>query len=431
MKRFFGELSILMRKRKHLLFLIIIWSVMSLAMLAFHTGLGKTTENAFGTRPEGVVEYKYDLEIKNKQVISSDALSSRIKLNKMLSESEEFGYYAYYLISGTVSGLKNQGIAITSSGGTVTSDDPDVIISQNYTVPVLLLDKGACRKTAIPDRLLKMFEGDIDYDGIVPAMYGAMWMSEAQSLSAEGGYPVETGVRNYKLGLCGFVTNDNGNNLVSFGDNAVDLKNYIIIPLRDMGSSNSTNEGANDNDRRSYWCKIYDLRNQGVITSDMKPDSLQKRINELLELNKLTDSFSIRIQDADYDSKILYNENLSTIKLVVKDVSLGAIAITGMMLLLYLLFSVTRNQRYGFLARINGTGKFEFWLLHIFQLAIWFVFTVFPSYAVYLGLMRMMNISYMKLEFFMIPAAIMAGIAAFAVTLRILVWDTGKILRRV
>ena len=98
---------------------------------------------------------------------------------------------------------------------------------------------------------------------------------------------------------------------------------------------------------------------------------------------------------------------------------------------MYLLISISRNQRYEFLAYINGTGKIEFWLIYVLQIAIWFVFTVFPSYALYFGIMKIVKTNFVDLkEYFTFPA-IIAAIGFVVVTLRLLIWNTGKILRRI
>ena len=180
------------------------------------------------------------------------------------------------------------------------------------------------------------------------------------------------------------------------------------------------------------------MRNRGVIISDMKPDELQKYIDKLLSENnatntgkKLSDFFKIRINEADYDNKLLYNDKIDDIRGTLKNIAMGAIIIAGALLVMFLLMSISRNQRYEFLSYINGTGKIEFWLIYMLQIALWFVFTVFPSYALYFGIMKLLKTNFIDLKEYITPAAIIAAVGFAVVTVRLLIWNTGKILRRI
>lgn len=467
MKRFFSELSVLMKKRKHLLFLIILWSICALTLLMFSKGLDSTVEDSFGKNPpvksqsqpdqvnnpavnpvnEGVSEkkeYTYELDVKNMD--SVDKLVVRKALNKLLTESKDFDYYSYYVSSGTVVGLKNPA-ALDISTRTKTSQDDQGAFHTNYEVRVFFIDRNTAVRSPFAKKLATLFDGDMDYDAILPVYYDYAWIDDVQSLTVAEGYSVsrvktidEEYSIDYKLAIKGFINlpGDEAaekSQTISLGNKNYDLTGAIIIPLRDIGTASSS---GNPQSRREYWEHIYDMRNRGVIISDMKPDELQKYMDKALAENdatgngkKLSDFFRIRINEADYNNKLLYNDKINDIRRHAKNIAMGAVIIAGALLIMYLLISISRNQRYEFLAYINGTGKIEFWLIYVLQIAIWFVFTVFPSYALYFGIMKIVKTNFVDLkEYFTFPA-IIAAIGFVVVTLRLLIWNTGKILRRI
>ena len=443
MKRFFGELGVLMKKRRHLLFLIILWSICALTLHIFCKGLDSTVEDSFGKNENNEKkEYTYDLVVENMD--SVDKLVVRRALNDMLTGSKVFDYYSYYVSSGTVVGLKNPS-ALDISTRTKTSQDDQGVFHTNYEVRVFFIDRNTAIRSPFAEKFITLFEGDMDYDAILPVYYDYAWMGEVQALADNEGYSVsrvktidEEYSIDYKLKLKGFINMSNDevkSETITLGNKNYDISGSIIIPLRDIGSSSSN---ANPQARREYWEHIYDMRNRGVIISDMKPDELQKYIDKLLSENnatntgkKLSDFFKIRINEADYDNKLLYNDKIDDIRGTLRNIAMGAIIIAGALLVMFLLMSISRNQRYEFLSYINGTGKIEFWLIYVLQIALWFVFTVFPSYALYFGIMKLLKTNFIDLKEYITPAAIIAAVGFAVVTVRLLIWNTGKILRRI
>ena len=140
MKRFFGELGVLMKKRRHLLFLIILWSICALTLHIFCKGLDSTVEDSFGKNENNEKkEYTYDLVVENMD--SVDKLVVRRALNDMLTGSKVFDYYSYYVSSGTVVGLKNPS-ALDISTRTKTSQDDQGVFHTNYEVRVFFIDRN-------------------------------------------------------------------------------------------------------------------------------------------------------------------------------------------------------------------------------------------------------------------------------------------------
>ena len=435
MKRFFDEFSVMMSKRRHLLFLIIVWSIFAITLFAFGKGLDSTTESSFGKNTEGLTEYAYELEAKNdKNVINADALTMRMKLNKLLSENPDFDYYSYYKTTGTVTELVNKGLDISDKKDNQQTDNET---ARNHLIQVMFLDKGAAKRGGFADLFMQCFEGDLDYDAKIPTMVGYGWQAEKIS-AAEGGYPVSVQFAEFRISCKGIIYDESSRAgeendaaaIINLGGKNYNLHNYVVIPLRDLGSANSTNPTANDQARRAYWCKIYDLRNNGRIISDLTPDSLQKKIDELLVKEGLSDSFVIHIKGAHYTNKLLFSDKLETMRTTVRKVSKVSLVLALLMLVAYMVFSVSKNQRYEFLMYINGTGKIEMWIINLMQIVIWMFFTVALSYGLYFGIVKILNIDYVKLPVFIKPAAIIAVVALVAHTIRLAFWDAGRMIRK-
>ena len=423
----------MMSNRKHLLFLIILWSIIGLSLFVFDIGLKRTIDASFGQRPDGKNEYTYELEIKNRQIVNVDSLTTRIKLNRLLSENSD--YSSFYRTTGTVTKLVNTEIDVNNqknkdkneNAAEGTSKD-DVKTAQNYIVNVLFLDRNAAKNTPFADLFARTFEGDLDYDAEIPVLCGSAWKGE-EYLKDKKGPVLSTDISDYSTNVLGYLTP--GSETVELSGRSVDLSTYVIIPLRDLGSSNSVNEKANDKDRRSYWCKIYDLRNQGTIISSLKPDSLQMDINDKLSAAGLTDSFAIKIRGANYDSRILYNKKLDSIRPILNSGSKAALVIAGMMLVLYMYFTVQKNRRFIMVSYMNGTGKIEMWILCVVQVLIWIVSTVAVTYGIYYGIMKLLETDPVTIKEMVKPAAIIAGLSLLVATVRLLFMDAVKSLRRV
>ncbi|MBR6273470.1 MAG: hypothetical protein IKR27_00500, partial [Lachnospiraceae bacterium] len=194
MKRFFSELGVLMRRRRHLLFLIILWSICALTTFVFCKGLDSTVKASFGKNENNEKkEYTYDLEVSN--LDNLDKLSFRRTLNKVLTSSKVFDYYSYYVTSGTVVGL-NKPESFDISTKTTTSKDEKGAFHTNYEVRVIFLDRNAAARvpnTAVAAKLVKMFDGDKDYNDILPVCFDYAWsVTESSSLygNPEEGYPL-------------------------------------------------------------------------------------------------------------------------------------------------------------------------------------------------------------------------------------------------
>ena len=446
MKRFFSEFGVLMKRRKHLLFLLILWSICSLTLFVCCKGLDGSIKDAFGKNENNEKkDYTYDLEVGNMDNV--DKLTFRRALNRVLTENKEFGYYSYFVTSGAVVGIKNtENLDISTK--TKTSGNAKDGFHTQYEVRVIFLDRNAVTNKVsdvkIATKLISLFEGDLDYDAILPVCFDYAWMSEGKEISAEEGYPIsyvkttdEEYSIDYRVKLSSFINDPSGSKVdsITLGSKSYPLEGAVIIPLREMGTSTSS---ANKQARREYWEHIYDMRNRGVIISDLKPDELQKYMDSLLddERNavsgtKLSEFFRIKIKDADYNNKLLYSEMIDDIKTLGARAALAAMIITGILLVAYLLASVSRNQRFQFLSFINGTGRLEFWLIYVLQIIMWFIFTVFPSYALYFGLMKILKTDFVELREYINPAAIIAAIGLFVVTVRLIIWNPGKILRRI
>lgn len=423
MKRLLSEFGLLMTKRKHLLFLVAVWSVAALSLYAFSLGLGKAVDRAFHRTEPEPVEYGYKID--TPLVASEEGLTDRQSLYMELSQNPNFTYYSYLDTTGTINMvLHNKALAIGNSNAITTGDD----VAQTYKVHVIFIDENAAKRTGIYDAYLKtLFEGNADYDSELPVCLGFGWSEE--------NYSTEQVTMSIELSLLGQYPMQiksvapEGTRFTMGGRDMV-VDNYIIIPLRDVGTP-TAGVDINEQARRSFWCSIYDVKNQGIITTNMTADSLQRTINEMLKENKLATSFDIDINNADNDSKILFYDNIEGIQKNMRRISMVALFLAGVFMALYTISSINKNKKLEFMAYLNGTGKIELVFLSFIQTLIWAVATFVISYGVFYGMSRAVTLGRVDTKVIMTPVIIISVICFAIAIIRFALWDMGKIIRRI
>ena len=435
MRRIFSELDMLIKKRKHLLSLIILLTIFSLSLFVFSHGLSRAIDGAFklSASEEGKTPI-YTFSYKTDSVTDSQSLRQRLTLNNLFSGSQDYEYYSYFETEGTITSLTEATrTALDGAGALVTNSSGDV--SQNYKVPVLFIDEAAVKNIAKTDlkvaqTLMTMFEGEgADYDGIFTAVAGVNWLNEWDDEQKATGQATRA-VTTTKLGSIQINVYSilPAGTTIKLGGKEYNLDSYLVIPLRDIVNSSDTD---NNQDKRIFWCNIYDMRNEGVFLAQMTANELQRTVNSQLKKEGLQSVFDITITNADNDNKLLFYDNIEGIQQIIFFLSLGGLALSGFFLLLYCYFAFVKNRKYEFILLVNGTSKVELICVHALQLVVWFAVSAVAAFIIYIPIRMVTEVATVSAAYFITPLVIIFVICLALQIVCISLWDAGKMNRRI
>ncbi|MCR4841519.1 MAG: hypothetical protein K5848_08280 [Lachnospiraceae bacterium] len=438
MKRIFSEFEMLIRKRKHLLSLIILLTIMSLSLFVFAHGLKGAISGAFelsdsekGKTPIYTFTYKTD------NVTDIQSLRGRIALNSMFQESEAYDYFSFLATEGTVTALTEATRTSLDAAGDLVITAASADVSQNYKVPVLFVDEATVKYLAASNAsaamiLGKMFEGDaVDYDDAFPACAGFNWDQEwpAEARAAGG---ATRAVTTSKLGSVQISVTDiiPAGTVIKLGSKEINLDSYLIIPLRKIDEASSSDLDSNQ-EKRIFWCNLYDMRNEGVILAQMTADAVQRTVNNEIKSKGLSSTFRITIKNADNDNKLLFYDNIEGIQQIILYIAEGGLLLSAVFLMLYSYFTFSKNKKYELIVLMNGTGKAELIFVHIIQLVLWFVISVAASFILYIPIRMVTEVATVPTEFFVTVPAVIMCICIVLQVVCICLWDAGKMIRRI
>lgn len=407
----------MMKNRKHFFFLVLIWTVLSIAVFSYGVGLENTITRAFGdTQEKETKAYHFEIEGDENVVISASVLQQEILINELLNENDKFSHYEYLDTTATLSKLNDLNVAIND--GDISGEDADG--KKSYKVHLLFADEKTALEAGMQN-ITGVFTRPNDYNEKVPMMFGYDWTKGGANPSNDGD-EVVTEVDNYKMLFTGYFTKDE---VFSIDGKKIELNQYIFIPLRslDKDSLPETQEG------RKRWYNIYKVKNQGYITSDMSANSLQKYVDDLVEENGI--SGRILIDGAEHGNRILFRDDVSEIASTVVTAGYAALALALMLLLVYLITNYSIGSRFMFLAYITGTGKLEFIFVSLIQIIIYLIFTSGPALAVVFVLGKVTATDMPAYKYVIIPAVCLSVLGFLANIVRIVLWDAGKKLRNV
>lgn len=418
MKRFFSEFGFIMRNRKHFFFLVLVWTTLSIATFAYGIGLKNTVAVAFEDKDGKSNTYTYEIEGTEDMIISAAVLQQEITLNELLISDDKFSYYTWLDTTSSVEDISNMDLVIDSDAGLTEEDQSDG--QKLYKVRTLFVDASTAKAAGLGE-YLNLFDEANDYSENVPMLFGYDWFGPDINPGTNG-KEIITEIDNYKLVFTNYMLRGTE---FSLDGTKYDLDKYIVIPLGTLTENNipGTQEG------RKRWYNIYRIKNQGKIVSDMSANSLQKYLDDLLAENGV--EYRLLVEGAEHSNRILFRDDVDEIVSIVINIGYGALALSLLLLLVYLITNYSISSRYLFLAHITGTGKIEFMLIGLLQLLIYFALSAGPAFVIIYGLSKVTSVSLPAYKFILLPAVILVAIGMMVNIIRILLWDAGKKLRNV
>ncbi len=418
MERFLCELSFVLKTKRHFFFLVVVWTVLAVVAYAYGIGLEKTVSEAFSDDAEKVVrELTFEIEESEKAIITAEDLKNEVKLNELLVNDENFTYSLLVETTCTITNLKNMDLRADALEN-VESEDSEG--KKSYEVKLLMLTEDNFLDSGL-NSYFYFFGFANNYADNVPAIFGSEWSGEGIKM----GTPSEEIItENGNYTLCGYGNFPAGTTIKSAGKEIV-LDKYIVIPLTDLveGKYPETQDGRNN------WHKIYRMRNQGRISTEMKPNELQKYFDELMEKENLP--YRILVEGADYNNKILFDDDTSQASESVIKISKIALVLAGFLIVAYIVSSYSIGARYIFLTCITGTSKLEYIFVNLTHNLIYAFLSVVPAAVLLFGLCKVTGAAMPSLECLLNPAAILIGVGIITGTIRIILWDAGKKLRSI
>lgn len=407
-----------MKNRKHFFFLVVIWTILSAVTFSYGIGLESTVDSVFADGGKGTETVSFQIEGDENVVISASVLQQEIRLNDILNNDENFSYCFYLNTTSTVNSLLNTELAVDADQNAEEGEHADG--QKSYKIRTLFLDEKTAEQAGL-DSLLYLFDISADYNSSVPMALGFEWFngnSAMDSFSEE----IVTEIDNYKMQMCGYI---NAGTVFQMDGVEILLDKYMVVPLGDLSESDfpDTQEG------RKRWYDVYRVKNQGYISSDMSPNALQKYLDDLMEENGL--SYRLLVEGADHGNRLIFRNDIGEITDIVTIVGYGALALSLLLLMVYLITNYSIGSRYLFLSYLTGTGKAEFIFVGLMQLLTYFVLSAVPAFAVAFGLCRITSVDMPAYRYIILPAAVLAGIGAAVNTVRIILWDAGKKLRNI
>lgn len=417
MGRFLRELGFVLKTKRHFFFLVVVWTVLSVVAYAYGISLDKTISEAFSKEDKTTRELTFEIEEGEKAIITADDLKNEVMLNELLVSDENFSYSLLVETTCTITNLKNMELQADALEN-VESEDSEG--QKSYEVKLLMLTEENFNDSGL-DNYFYFFGFANDYAENVPAIFGNSWVSEGIQM----GVPSEeiiTEFGNYTL--CGYGNFQAGTTIKSAGKEIV-LDKYIVIPLTDLveGSYPETQDGRNN------WHKIYRLRNQGAITTDMTPNELQKYFDELMEKEGLP--YRLLVEGSDYNNKILFDDEMSQVSESVIKIARVALVLAGLLVVAYIVSSYSIGARYIFLTCITGTSKLEYIFVNLIHNLIYALLSVAPAAVLLFGLCKITGAAMPSLNCLFVPAGILLAVGIITGTIRIILWDAGKKLRSI
>ena len=418
MKRFLCELSFVLKTKRHFFFLVVVWTVLAVVAYAYGISLDKTVSEAFSDKDNKEVrELSFEIEETDKAIITADDLKNEVKLNEVLVNDSNFSYSLFVETTCTITNLKNMELQADALENVETDDSEG---QKSYEVKLLMLTKENFKDSGL-ENLDYFFGFANDYSASVPAMFGSQWMNEGIQM----GTPSEeiiTEFGNYTL--CGYGYFQTGTTIKSAGKEIV-LDKYIVLPLNDLveGGYPETQDGRNN------WYKIYRLRNQGTITTDMTSNELQKYFDELMETEELP--YRLLVEGADYNNKILFDDEMSQLSVSVIKIARIAIILAGVLIVAYILGSYSIGARYIFLTCLTGTSKLEYIFVNLIHNLIYAFLSVAPAAVLLVGLCKITSATMPSLSCLLVPVGVLVAVGILSGTVRIILWDAGKKLRSI
>jgi hypothetical protein len=326
-------------------------------------------------------------------------------------ENADFVSYCLTTAETSVENVSDYTLAVNSALKDVTSEEELAELNLGkYDLNVLFVDKETAKYLGIFDLVSGLFGGAVtsDYNENVPVIMGYGWVGEAHQLN-EALFDIDVEVSGedytYTINAYSFLPPSSS---VTIDGVTIDLDNYIIIPMLDLTNDNMP--ARMDTIRR--WSAVCTMRNNGLgkLYSTLSANSLQKELYDMADEQKL--DYTLIIKDADYNSSIIFRDDLNIMEKNVKKVSNVFLAVSVLLMIIYIVVNFIGSKKFIYMAMLTGTSKTSLTFKGVVQLMFYVAAVGICTYAGNYGICKVLQMSLGDISVIVPAVAILAVICA-------------------
>jgi hypothetical protein len=418
MKRFLKEYGNITASGRSLYYIAVVFTVISMIIMMYGEGIKATVSDAYQSTDGTVNEYEFqvnsDAEESDEEItINSKYLKSQAAYTEFLYSIENADFVSYCLTTAetSVENVSDYTLAVNSALKDVTSEEELAELNLGkYDLNVLFVDKETAKYLGIFDLVSGLFGGAVtsDYNENVPVIMGYGWVGEAHQLN-EALFDIDVEVSGedytYTINAYSFLPPSSS---VTIDGVTIDLDNYIIIPMLDLTNDNMP--ARMDTIRR--WSAVCTMRNNGLgkLYSTLSANSLQKELYDMADEQKL--DYTLIIKDADYNSSIIFRDDLNIMEKNVKKVSNVFLAVSVLLMIIYIVVNFIGSKKFIYMAMLTGTSKTSLTFKGVVQLMFYVAAVGICTYAGNYGICKVLQMSLGDISVIVPAVAILAVICA-------------------
>jgi hypothetical protein len=418
MKRFLKEYGNITASGRSLYYIAVVFTVISMIIMMYGEGTKATVSDAYQSTDGTVNEYEFqvnsDAEESDEEItINSKYLKSQAAYTEFLYSIENADFVSYCLTTAetSVENVSDYTLAVNSALKDVTSEEELAELNLGkYDLNVLFVDKETAKYLGIFDLVSGLFGGAVtsDYNENVPVIMGYGWVGEAHQLN-EALFDIDVEVSGedytYTINAYSFLPPSSS---VTIDGVTIDLDNYIIIPMLDLTNDNMP--ARMDTIRR--WSAVCTMRNNGLgkLYSTLSANSLQKELYDMADEQKL--DYTLIIKDADYNSSIIFRDDLNIMEKNVKKVSNVFLAVSVLLMIIYIVVNFIGSKKFIYMAMLTGTSKTSLTFKGVVQLMFYVAAVGICTYAGNYGICKVLQMSLGDISVIVPAVAILAVICA-------------------
>jgi hypothetical protein len=436
MRRFLKEYGNITASGRSLYFIAVVFTVISMIIMMYGEGIKATVRDAYQETDGTVKEYAFQVssdtnEDEDEEVtINSKYLKSQAAYTDFLYSIENADFVSYCLTTAetSVDNVSDYTLAVNSALKDITSEEElEELNLGKYDLNVLFVDKETAEYLGIFNLVSGLFGGAVtsDYNENVPVIMGYGWSNEGIQLGEDAmDIDVEVAGEDYTYTINAYTFLPPSSSVTIDGV-TIDLDNYIIIPMLDLTNDNMP--ARMDTIRR--WSSVCTMRNNGLgkLYSTLSANSLQKELYDMADDQEL--DYKLIIKDADYNSSIIYRDDLETMESNVKKVSNVFFAISILLMLVYIVVNFYGSKKYIYMAMLTGTSKFSLTLKGVVQLVFFVIAVGICSYAGNYGICKILQMSVGDISKVVSPIVILAIVCAIVHCVLYTIYDPFKAQR--
>lgn len=415
MKGFFEVFGYVALKRKVLLIVAIIFSIIASALVMYEKNVSITINGSYDSLPEGETNYLYTIDgLDNIVSVDETVIRDEQTYYKLLKRGTTYSYNTYLNTTAYISKLSEKSIATNlDANGNPTSS--------GYRVKVLFVDQATVKGTGLEAMITPLFSEVTDYDKYVPCLLGSKWIHENYNLKNDR-ITMKTTMNNYDFAPMDYIPEGTE---ITVGRINVKLDDYVVVPLIEV-------DNCKFPDRQSElerWHKIYSVLIGGYIKSDKSANAVQKELFSMVNNEQLP--YKIYIKSADYNSRYIFRDDLDGIMQSTKAAGTVALFFNAFILLVYALVNFGGNTRYFRIQSILGKTKFVMILASLLVIVMYFFAAVICGQGAAMIMGKVLGTKVAPASNVIYPQLMISGAVAFILLIRCLIFNPYKDQRRV